>query len=324
MNKKVVICIPIHNAALTLGETLDSLLAQDYPIYKIKLFNNASNDITSEVIGRYTHTYPQIEVYTNQTLVSAEDNFTNCLNAAEGDYTTIAHSDDLYDTNFISESVKAFAHNNECVAVFCHAREIDMKGNKTGERFLPAFLKKNKLTYMSFRELLQHSLNYANFITCPSAVFRSDVCRDVIGNWNGRDFKSSADLDVWLRVSKAGSICFNSTPLMQYRVAGTSFSYRLAKVRVTRHDLFLVLEKYVLENSSWLPESSMDDYKFLNMKDKAFRIINAYKTKTDLKQLGILPPVEWSIVIQRLFRSGWHFKICLGIIAARLIKCIKE
>ncbi|HXH73868.1 MAG TPA: glycosyltransferase family 2 protein [Bacteriovoracaceae bacterium] len=322
--KKVVLCIPIHNAVLTLAETLDTLLAQDYPIHKINLFNNASTDATAGIIGKYKSLHSNIEVHTNDVLVSAEDNFTRCISASEGDYTAIVHSDDLYEKNFISEAVKVFELNDECVAVFCHAREVDMKGVVMGERFLPPFLKKQKLNFMSYRELLQHSLNYANFITCPSAIVRSYVYKDIICTWNGRDFRTSADLDVWLRISKIGLVCFNSSPLMRYRVGSTSFSFRLAKVRVKRHELFLVLEKYLHESLDWLPESSLDDYRFLNMKDEAFRIINSYKNKADFKLLGPLPPVDLGLVIKRLFRSKWHFKISGGILLSRILLLTKR
>lgn len=319
MKKKIVLCIPIYNAAQTLEQTLNSLLAQDYPIYKIKLFNNASTDGTRDIIDRYLKQHSHLEVHTNEVLVSAEDNFTNCIQAAEGDYTAIVHSDDVYEPNFISSAVRAFEQNQECVAVFCHAREIDLQGNVTGERFLPPFLRERALTFMSFRELLQHTLNFANFLTCPSAFVRSEVYRDVIRTWNGKDFKSSADLDTWLRISKTGLICFNSSPLINYRVANVSYSYRLAKVRLTKHDIFLVLETYVRENLAWLPPESLDDYKFLHFKDEAFRIINAWKNKTTRDQLGEIQKVDWLVVLPRMLRSRWHFKIGVGIIGSRFL-----
>lgn len=319
MKKKVVLCIPIYNAAQTLEQTLESLLAQDYPIFKLKLFDNASTDGTRAIIDRYLKQHFHLEVHTNEVLVSAEDNFTNCIQAAEGDYTAIVHSDDVYEPNFISSAVRAFEQNEHCVAVFCHAREIDLQGNVIGERFLPPFLKKQELTFMSFRELLQHTLNFANFLTCPSAVVKSEVYREVVQTWKGEEFKSSADLDTWLRISRAGLICFNSSPLINYRVANVSYSYRLAKVRLTKHEIFLVLEPYLRDNLNWLPEESLNDYKFLHFKDEAFRIINAWKNKAPRGQLGEIQKVDWLVVLPRIFRSKWHFKIGLGIIGSRFL-----
>ncbi|WP_460994253.1 glycosyltransferase, partial [Staphylococcus aureus] len=61
--KKVVLCVTIHNAATTLAETLDSLLAQDYQLFKIKLFNNASTDETRQVIDEYLLKSTVFEVF---------------------------------------------------------------------------------------------------------------------------------------------------------------------------------------------------------------------------------------------------------------------
>jgi glycosyltransferase involved in cell wall biosynthesis len=318
VTKLVTICVPIHNGAETLSQTLESIFGQDYPLHKVKLFDNASSDRTPEIIRSFVARYPQIEVHRNDVLVSAEDNFTNCIQAAEGDFSAILHSDDVYEKNFISSSVSAFEARPDCLAVFSHAKEIDLENRELGERFLPPFLKRECITYLNFKEFFASVLNFANYVTCPSAVVRSEVYRDVVQRWNGGDYKTSADLDTWLRISKVGTIGFISGPLMKYRVATTSLSYRMAKVRVTKHDLFRVLSKYVGMNSEWLSKDNMEDYTFLHMKDDAFRIINSYKNKLPIRRSDY-GRVDWSIVFRRIFRTRWHFKIAVGIVVGRML-----
>jgi len=315
--KDVVLCVPIHNAALTLRQTLDSLLSQTYPISKIKLFDNASTDETAIIIREYAEKYSVIESFRNDVLVSAEDNFTNCIQAASGDYCAIVHSDDLYMPDFISEAVKAFEVDGHCVAVFCHAREINLEGHIIGARFVPPFLKHNPVTYLDFNELFSAVLSYANFLTCPSAVVRSSVYKDSVKMWNGSEFKTSADLDTWLRIARLGKVAFISRPLMNYRVATTSLSFRMAKVRVSKHDLFKVLDHYLSSEAGWLTKKNLEDYRFLQLKDEAFRIINSWKNKIPIKSEDY-SSVSWSIVFTRIFRSQWHFRITLGILASRI------
>jgi glycosyltransferase involved in cell wall biosynthesis len=49
----VTVLIPAHNAAATLAETLDTLVAQTYKDFEVLLVNDASRDATLEVADRY-------------------------------------------------------------------------------------------------------------------------------------------------------------------------------------------------------------------------------------------------------------------------------
>lgn len=309
---KVTLCIPLYNAEMTIARTLESLVNQDYPIYKIKIFDNVSSDRSRDICQEFCSKYPFIELYVNETNLGGEGNFTKCIQSAEGDYTALVHSDDLYEKNFISKSVEVLEASSDCVATFCGAVEIDLNEKIIGERLLPHELTANEVTLLDRDGLLKLVFKYANFITCPSVVARASVYRDKIKVWNGATYNTSADLDVWLRFSEMGKVACLSAPLMKYRVADASYSYRIAKKRTTKHDIFLVLDRY--KNAL-----NISDYNFLALKDQSIRSLNIIRNQK--REICFPNEVKFDLVlvVKKMCQSKWHLKMGLAIIAIKAL-----
>jgi hypothetical protein len=215
--------------------------------------------------------------------------------------------------DFVSSSVRVLEQNPECVATFCAAIEIDENENKTGIRLVPKEIAQERLSILLKEKLLNLVFTYGNFITCPSVVVRSEIYREKICVWNGSTYNTSADLDVWLRLSEFGNVAFINEYLIKYRVAEASYSFRIAKKRTTKHDIFLVLERF----RSHLETES---YKFLLLKDQAIRSLNLIRTKTH--QNGFPNEVRFNLafVLKQMFKSKWHFKMGVSIIGINLLK----
>lgn len=310
--KEVTLCIPVYNAEKTLARTLESLLAQDYPISKIKIFDNLSTDNSQKISQEFAEKYPSVELHVNEKNLGAEGNFTRCIMAAEGDYSALVHSDDVYEKDFISKSIEFLESRPDCIATFCGALEVDANENVIGERFLPPEIDKKSVTVLTRNDLMRLVFKYSNFITCPSVVVRSSIYREKIKYWSGEKFKTSADLDVWLRLSEFGNIAAIKKPLMKYRVADASYSYRVAKKRTTRHDLFLVLDCY--KN-----ESNISDYNFLALKDQSIRSLNIIRNQK--REICFPNEVKFDLVlvVKKMCQSKWHLKMGLAIIAIKAL-----
>lgn len=308
---KITLCIPVYNAEKTIVSTLESLINQDYPIHKIKIFENDSTDGSRDICEEFSKRYPFIELYFNETNIGAEANFTKCIMGAEEDYCAIVHSDDIYESNFISKSVEVLEGSIDCVATFCGASEIDSSGNMTGKRFLPNELEENEVTFLNREDLIRLVFKYANFITCPSVLVRSNAYKRKIRNWNGEKYKTSADLDVWLRLSELGKIACINSPLMKYRVADASYSYRIAKKRITRHDLFLVLDEYKSKDN-------IEDYNFLALKDQSIRSLNIIRNNKREECFPCEDKFNLLLMIKKMCHSKWHLKMGMAIIAIKV------
>lgn len=315
----ITVCIPTFNAERTLSYTLDSLFAQTYKNFKIKVFDNASTDNTAQIVKEYQNKYPEIELHIHEQNIGGEANFTHCLNAGEGDFTAVFHSDDIYDSHMLEESLKVFQTDKTIVAVSTHAKRIDFDHQIIGERFLPPAQSQNDFDLYDYRSLLKAVTRFGNFITCPSVIAKTDVYKNKIKNWNGAEFKTSADLDVWLRLAQEGKFAFLRKPLILYREAVDSYSYNLKKVRVVRHDIFPVLEAHFKKSGV---EPQFDHYfNFLEFKDRALRTYNIVRSKSEAPLPQLFP---WNInLIKVAFSDTWHLKfycLALGIWFYKILK----
>ncbi len=304
---KVTLCIPLYNAEKTIARTLESLINQIHPVYKIKIYDNLSSDNSKKICLDFAKIYPHIEIYESETNSVAEENFTKCILGAEGDYCALVHSDDLYLNDFVSKSIEVLENSSETVATFCSALEIDSDEKIIGERFLPKELTKTEITFLNQDDLLKLFFKYSNFITCPSVIVRSSVYVEKIKFWNGQKFKTSADLDVWLRLSQFGKIAAIRTPLMKYRVAEASYSYRIAKTRLSKHNLFLVLDQYKKNENN-------DDYNFLLLKDQSIRSLNMIRSHERSCTFPNEAQLDLFLLIKKMTYSRWHFKYGLAIL----------
>lgn len=307
---RVCICIPTYNAADTLAATLRSVLAQTHRNLVIKIFDNASTDSTLQLVESFKENDPRIQIYTSDTNLGGEGNFTRCLKAAEGDYTAIYHSDDLYHPTIVEESVGFLEKHRDCGAVAVHALLIDEKARITGERFLPNELRRQGEAVLDEAAVLGLVSLYGNFITCPSVMARSDLYREKVAQWNGREFKTSADLDVWWRITQTSHLGVLTKPLMSYRVSQASFTVRETKRRLTRHDLFLVIDRMRETRPAMQTKLAAARIEFLEFKDIALRRWNIVRSKAP----DPLPRFHgsWLSLLKTGLTSRFHFKFLLA------------
>ncbi len=275
----VCICIPNYNNENTISETLDSLVNQTYKNIIIKIFDNASTDSSMTILKGYQAKYNNIHLFQNETNIGGEANFTKCIENMEGEFGAVFHADDIYSPTMIQEQVEFLQNQQECSAVATHAHTINSHSKITGERLLPNEFKKTASHIFDNEvELLKIILKFGNIITCPSVMARTEIYKNQIQQWNGTDYKTSADLDVWLRLAQFGKFGFITKPLMNYRVSEASYSYNLARMRIYEDDIFLVLNSWAGKRAIWsfLAQEDKDNYDFLIFKDNIFRMINEF------------------------------------------------
>src|ERR1035438_397419 len=99
----VCICLPTYNAALTVRQTLNSILAQTYTNLVVHVSDNASTDDTLKVIESFADS--RVKIHRHSINVGGEGNFDRCIQLAEGKYTAIFHSDDIYEPEMVAKQV---------------------------------------------------------------------------------------------------------------------------------------------------------------------------------------------------------------------------
>jgi glycosyltransferase involved in cell wall biosynthesis len=265
----VCICIPNYNNENIISETLDSIVNQTYKNIIIKIFDNASTDGSVDILKEYEKNYPNIQVFQNDTNIGGEGNFTKCIENMEGEYSAIYHSDDVYMPTIVEEEVNAL-ENNDISAVFSNAYQINSNSEHIGKEFYPSEFKNKDFLTLDFNKLFNLTLKYGNFLTCPSCMAKTNIYTNIIKEWNSKSFKTSADLDVWLRFSQHKEIGVINKYLMNYRLSDSSYSYKNAKLRIEKHDMFLVLDYYI----SKLEQYNSRYYNLLILKDNMEIVFN--------------------------------------------------
>ncbi|MCB9025416.1 MAG: glycosyltransferase [Bdellovibrionaceae bacterium] len=320
----ITICIPTYNAEATIYETLESIKKQTHINVKIKIFDNQSTDKTVQIIQKFNDSSFPIELSINETNLGGEGNFTKCIENADGDYTALFHSDDLYNSDILSNAMEIFNENKSVLAIFFHSDLIDSNGNRIGSRFLPSELSKKAKNLLCYEMFIKLIYKYGNFVTCPGVIVRTEIYKKNIRFWNGLKYATSADLDVWLRLTKLGPVIFYSKPSLLYRKSESSYSYRLIQKRTHRHDLFLVLDDYLNDPSlnEDIKRKLIFYYKFLVFKDEALRAYNLLRNKKDIKT----PKYSLSLIqtFKYVFQSKFHLKYFILGNSIRIISYILE
>jgi glycosyltransferase involved in cell wall biosynthesis len=288
----VCICVPTYNAAATIRETLESILGQTYPNLVVHISDNASTDDTLKIVSSIADV--RISTHVQDTNIGAEGNFTKCIQLATGKYTAIFHADDIYEPDMVAKQVAFLEGNPDIGAVFTEASTIDELGVKIG-RIGSVPGRKESVSRFGFRELLQTMLLHHNFLICPSVMVRTEIYRDEIREWGSSLFRSSSDVDTWLRLASRHPIAVLAEPLMRYRISRAQFSDKLRN-RTERTDFFLVMDDYLSRPDvrAFISKNDLRHYGWLERHERVARALNLF---------GLGRVVEAKALMNGLF--GW-------------------
>ena len=306
----VSISVPAYNAEKTISDTLDSLLAQTYKNLKITVVDNASTDKTVEIVERYAAKDARVHLFRHPENIGGEANFSFCITLGEGEYTAIFHADDVYSATMVEEEVTALEAHKEAGAAFTLAEGIDENARTLRTYALPKGLLPGPDGLYHFKEVIKAILKYGNFLFFPSVMARTEFFQNRIKRWNGETYKTSADLDVWLRILKERPVVIIDRPLLRYRLTASSYSYNLARTRTWRLDLFLVMDDYVKNAApgllSWADRLNYELQELKDNVNRAFVCLLQGKRVEGLKLLsGLFNPVTFLFALKSLF----HLKV---------------
>ena len=111
--------MPAYNVEAYIAEAIDSVVQQTMQPHELIIVNDGSTDNTREIIARYEHIdYVRVFDKENGGLGSARN---HGLQQATGDYIYFFDSDDLLESNFVSEMTSLVLEHNRPDLVFFSA-----------------------------------------------------------------------------------------------------------------------------------------------------------------------------------------------------------
>jgi glycosyltransferase involved in cell wall biosynthesis len=102
----VTLAVPTLNRTDYLREALESVLAQDYPNLEILVSDNGSRDATPGLARAVIQDDPRVRFRRNEATVPIHEHFTQCIEAARGEFFVLLCDDDRISPSFVSELVR--------------------------------------------------------------------------------------------------------------------------------------------------------------------------------------------------------------------------
>jgi len=114
---KLSICIPTHNRARFIGETLQSIVSQANDRVEIVVSDNASEDNTEEIVRSYQKIFPRLVYSRNETNIGADKNYLRSIELGKGDYCWFMGSDDIIEPGGIKRALEILDTNKDLAGI---------------------------------------------------------------------------------------------------------------------------------------------------------------------------------------------------------------
>lgn len=115
----VSVGMPVFNGAEHLAAALESVLSQDYPNLEVVVCDNASDDSTPEIAGRFAERDGRVRYLRNPENIGLLPNFRRVRDESRGKYFCwLGHDDLLSDPSYLSSAVAHLEEHPD--VILCH------------------------------------------------------------------------------------------------------------------------------------------------------------------------------------------------------------
>lgn len=225
MNTPLVsIVVLSYNHASYIEECLSSVFNQAYSNFEVIVVDDCSNDDSQLKIASYLEKNAiKTSCIFNDTNIGNCKSFNKGLKLAQGTYVIDLAADDMLMPDAINSKTRFFESKpDECVMVYSEAEHIDENSNSIG---IYSQIK-NSSNFPSghiFTDIL------ARHFICPPTVMFKTATLNQIGGYD--ETLAYEDFDVWLRLSKLGTVEYQNEVTVQKRISKTSFSNQFTGAR---------------------------------------------------------------------------------------------
>jgi len=188
MNVSVI--IPAHNAAETIAETLESLLAQTYSGWEAIVVDDGSTDGTAAIAASFAEGDARIRVVSQPQMGGCAARNTG-IGLARFDWLLFLDADDWLLPHHLKRMTEALLADPTLDAVYCGWTRVALNGK-----------------FIDQEPCRQSGDLFAVFARrCPFPLFACVVRRSLVETIGGFDtsFRTSQDFDFWQRIARTGA-----------------------------------------------------------------------------------------------------------------------
>lgn len=205
----------VYNGERYLRPAMDSLLAQTLGDFELIVVDDGSADSSREILSEYAAADNRVRLVTQQNQ-GLTRSLNNALAVSQGEYIARMDADDIcYPQRFERQVVYLEAHP-DVVCVGTGYMAIDGQGWELGVRHMVTDAADIDRRHLTGDTSLAH----------PTIMVRAKAMQDVGGY--DEQYKTTQDLDLFLRLAEMGTIANLDEPLLYYRWHDDNISVRKA------------------------------------------------------------------------------------------------
>ncbi len=310
----VSVIIPTYNRASTIGQAVESVLAQTYADFEAIIVDDGSTDRTCDVVAPYVARSNGRVRYLLQPNAGAPAARNLGIRKARGEYVVFLDSDDLYLPGRLEAGVRPLLTAPDVGASYVDARVMDAQGAV----LLPSWLGRwgGARSGWILADLFRVDLVQTNTVTIRRRVFDDVGLFDEV-LWSGQD------TDLWWRIARRYQIVGVPECQAVIREIGTSLSRGEGKAedRLKRLPIWIQGQgRYLTQWADLAPNV----LRLLAMRiwdlhfEQACLLATLGKTseslavQTHMRQLARQHALRWHVIRRRLGRRlpglqrAWH------------------
>jgi|LSQX01.1.fsa_nt_gb glycosyltransferase EpsE len=202
MNPTISVALSVYNSEKTLGDCLDSILAQTYSDYEIIICDDGSSDSSFRIANRYSNKYKNIKVIRNERNMGLAFSLNRCIEIAKGEFIARQDADDRSTENRFEKQVRFLLENPEYDFVGCWVYAFDDNGVYGTYEFpiIP-----------TMRNLVWGSL------FCHGATLIRKAALEEVGNYTVSNITyRGQDYDLWLKMYAKNHKGYNLPEYLYY------------------------------------------------------------------------------------------------------------
>jgi glycosyltransferase involved in cell wall biosynthesis len=242
---KISVLIPTRNYARFLAEAVESVLAQDFQDFELRIVDDCSTDDTAAIARPYCARDARVHFVANSSNLGMVNNWNYCLEQARGEYIKFLFGDDkLFHRQALSKLLALMRAHPSAVLAASARTILDEKSNPVdlyrdlaegcheGRKIIAACLMRNG----------------KNLVGEPSAVlFRKADAR------RGFDprYRQVVDVEMWFHLLEKGNLAYTREPLCAFRCHPRQQTEVNTAAGTASREFALFFSNYAVQ--SWLP-----------------------------------------------------------------------
>lgn len=243
----VTVCLPTIGRMSYVRETLRSLARQTLQSYELLVLYNGTDQEIQRQFEELAAEHPGGRVLAEPARLSMFANFNRGLREAGGRYVVFFHDDDIYEPDFLKESVVALESQPSAAFAGSNYYIIDGNGRTVGLRKL---IRRTRLQ-PGFEFIAQLIHRGRGALPTPGIVFRKDAF-DELG-WDESLSMHFGDFVVFMRMAEKSDVALIERPLIRLRLHEKNASN--VAISVAAPLQFGIISRYIddLEKRSGAP-----------------------------------------------------------------------